>query len=50
MIEEIGHFSESQKNYEIVEDSDDWKKVEFHLKSSIPGEIQINKIISVKNK
>lgn len=49
MIEEIGNFSESQKSYEIKEDSEEWKKVEFHLKSSIPSEIQINKIISVKN-
>ena len=35
--------------YEVFENSDDWKMVEFHLKSSIPHEIKIDKIISVKN-
>ena len=37
------------QSYEIEENSDEWKKVEFHLKSSIPSEIQITKIISVRN-
>lgn len=36
-------------SYDIAENSDEWKRVEFHLKSSIPSEIKITKIISVKN-
>ena len=37
------------QRYEIFENSDEWKTVEFHLKSSIASEIKIDKIISVKN-
>ena len=37
------------QRYEIFQNSDEWKTVEFHLKSSIASEIKIDKIISVKN-
>ena len=37
------------QRYEISENSDEWKTVEFHLKSSIASEIKIDKIVSVKN-
>ena len=33
-------------SYDIAENSDEWKRVEFHLKSSIPSEIKITKIIN----
>ena len=41
--------AEENQRYEIFENSDEWKTVEFHLKSSIASEIKIDKIISVKN-
>ena len=37
------------QRYEISQNSDEWKTVEFHLKSSIASEIKIDKIVSVKN-
>jgi hypothetical protein len=37
------------KRYEISYNSDEWKTVEFHLKSSIASEIKIDRIVSVKN-
>ena len=37
------------QRYEIFQNSDEWKMVEFHLKSSIASEVKIDKIISVKN-
>ena len=37
------------QRYEIFQNSDEWKTVEFHLKSSIASEVKIDKIISVKN-
>jgi len=37
------------QRYEISPNSDEWKTVEFHLKSSIASEIKIDKIVSVKN-
>ena len=37
------------QRYEIFQNSDEWKTVEFHLKSSIASEIKIDKIVSVKN-
>ena len=37
------------QRYEISENSDEWKTVEFHLKSSIASEIKIDRIVSVKN-
>lgn len=37
------------ERYEIAYNSDEWKIVEFHLKSSIPSEIKIDRIVSVKN-
>ena len=37
------------QRYEIFENSDEWKTVEFHLKSSIASEIKIDRIVSVKN-
>jgi hypothetical protein len=36
-------------SYTLNPNSDEWKTVEFHLKSSIPTEVQINRIVSVKN-
>ena len=37
------------QRYEISQNSDEWKTVEFHLKSSIASEIKIDRIVSVKN-
>ena len=37
------------QRYEINENSDEWKTVEFHLKSSIASEVKIDRIVSVKN-
>ena len=37
------------QRYEIFQNSDEWKTVEFHLKSSIASEIKIDRIVSVKN-
>ena len=37
------------QRFEISQNSDEWKKVEFHLKSSIASEIKIDRIVSVKN-
>ena len=37
------------QRYEIYENSDEWKTVEFHLKSSIASEVKIDRIVSVKN-
>ena len=48
-IEDQNSISNNNKRYEITENSDEWKMVEFHLKSSISSEIKIDKIISVKN-
>ena len=48
-IEDQNSISSNNKRYEITENSDEWKMVEFHLKSSISSEIKIDKIISVKN-
>ncbi len=47
--EEQNSISNENLRYEITENSDEWKMVEFHLKSSISFEIKIDKIISVKN-
>ena len=47
--EEQTPISKENVSYNIEENSDEWKRVEFHLKSSIPSEIKITKIISVKN-
>lgn len=51
MINEELETEEAKENqrYEISQNSDDWKTVEFHLKSSIASEIKIDKIVSVRN-
>jgi hypothetical protein len=35
--------------YNIQKKDDDWRKVEFHLKSSISSDVEIKRILSVKN-
>ena len=47
--EEETEISNENSYYIINPNSEEYKTVEFHLKSSISGEVHIEKVISVKN-
>ena len=49
IITELPTIVKENLSYTLNPNSDEWKTVEFHLKSSIPTEVQINRIVSVKN-